>query len=175
MAAVEGWYRRASDNRRQLFALLEQIGNSAIPRPSGNHESMIDYDRHRLIKETLLEQVITAIVETSQAERFLLAAIVGGGEQPGEEESVATTDTMSEELRQAAELLAAALRGQRETAVEVCEERAGGAADERDSLRAARQIRFSQKPSPRYEFANVLSKTCWWRCLDWDCSRIRWN
>ncbi len=122
VAAVGGWYRRASYNRRQLFALLEQIGDSVIPRPSGNHESMIDYDRHRLLKETLLEQVITAIVETSQAERFLLAAIEAfGGEPPRDQASLATEDEISEELRQAARLLAASLRGNRETAVEVCD------------------------------------------------------
>ncbi len=71
--SLRDWYAQARRNREGLFTLLREIGRQAIPRPSGNHQSMIDYDRHRLIKDTLIEQIISTIVEMSQAERFLLA------------------------------------------------------------------------------------------------------
>ena len=131
--SLQQWHRRATHNREQLFSLLDEIGQESIPRPAGNHESMVDYDRHRLVKETLMEQIIATIVETSQAERMLLAAVLAqsdGGydesqtEEPSDTETsflVASQAEIAEEIQQAAGLLAAAFRRDRQTAADICD------------------------------------------------------
>ncbi|MCA9240254.1 MAG: hypothetical protein KDA37_08645, partial [Planctomycetales bacterium] len=45
-----------------------------IPPPRGTHESLIEYDRRRVVKDSLLEQIMTTCVEMSDAGRLLRAA-----------------------------------------------------------------------------------------------------
>ena len=72
---LTGWADRAEQNERLLHHLLEDIQARRISQPFGDQDSMAEYDRQRLAKESLLEQVISAIVETACARRFLQAAI----------------------------------------------------------------------------------------------------
>ncbi|MEM7312317.1 MAG: hypothetical protein AAF497_04115, partial [Planctomycetota bacterium] len=133
--SLEVWYRRSIHNRERLFELLDEIGHETIPQPAGNHESMVDYDRHRLVKETLMEQIIATIVETSQAERLLLAAVLAqtddesrwlSSDESDEDEDVsfvmANQAEIARETKQASRLLAAAFRRDREAAADVCDE-----------------------------------------------------
>ena len=46
-----------------------------IARPSGDHESMVQYDRQRMLKEMLLDRIISTCVDTADAVRFVLAAL----------------------------------------------------------------------------------------------------
>src|SRR5262249_24312577 len=50
-----------------------------IPQPGGSHESMVKFDRQRMIKDSLLEQIISTCVETSSAGRLILATTAGDG------------------------------------------------------------------------------------------------
>ncbi len=68
------WAVQAEKNRRDLLDLLQAIDRFSLITPSGDHDSMVEYDRQRVIKETLLERVIATVVETADAERHLLAA-----------------------------------------------------------------------------------------------------
>lgn len=68
------WAIQAEKNRRDLLELLQAIDRFALIKPSGDHDSMVEYDRQRVIKETLLERVIATVVETADAARHLLAA-----------------------------------------------------------------------------------------------------
>jgi len=68
------WAEHASENQQQLMGLLESVQSHRVPMPSGGHESLIEYDRHRSLKESLLERIIAAVVEIGDARRLLLAA-----------------------------------------------------------------------------------------------------
>jgi hypothetical protein len=73
-AVLRGWFARAVSNRRELFELLRSVHRFRIPAPGGTHEALVEYDRRRLLKESLLARIVTACVETSSAARWLLAA-----------------------------------------------------------------------------------------------------
>ncbi|WP_425396142.1 hypothetical protein [Aeoliella sp.] len=70
----DAWQRDALLKYGQLVQLLEEVHQHRVPPPSGSHESMVEYDRRRMILETLIEQIITTCVEMSDAGRLLRAA-----------------------------------------------------------------------------------------------------
>jgi hypothetical protein len=69
------WVRQASANRGDMLELLDAVQNHRIPAPTGDHDSMLEYDRRRMIKDSLLERIIATTVETSEAVCLLSAAI----------------------------------------------------------------------------------------------------
>jgi hypothetical protein len=69
--ALSAWLAQAQSNRRRLLALLSAVHRYRIPAPRGTQESLVEYDRRRSIKETLLEQIIAAAVETADAGRVI--------------------------------------------------------------------------------------------------------
>jgi hypothetical protein len=73
-AAMERWIEQAQTNLAGLNQLMNSIREHRIPTPSGDHDSMVEYDRRRMIKESLLERVVTTSVEMADAARLLLAA-----------------------------------------------------------------------------------------------------
>jgi hypothetical protein len=95
------WLARADENYRQLLELMTSVHRYRIPPPRSTQESLVEYDRRRSIKETLLEEIIEACVETGDAARMIRAAMAKSsvGEQPN------TWD------HYAGEVMAAALRG----------------------------------------------------------------
>jgi hypothetical protein len=72
---LAGWLRQARANRQGLLDLLSRIHRYRIAPPRGTHEAMVEYDRRRAVKETLLNQVIAACVETEDAARMIRAAL----------------------------------------------------------------------------------------------------
>jgi hypothetical protein len=74
LESLTRWAGQAEKNRRDLLELIETIDRYSLITPSGDHDSMVEYDRQRIIKETLLERVIGAVVETADAGRHLLSA-----------------------------------------------------------------------------------------------------
>jgi hypothetical protein len=71
--ALSRWHPRAVASERQLRELLASVQRFRIPAPSGSHESMVEYDRRRSIKDSLLERIIAACVETADAAFFMAA------------------------------------------------------------------------------------------------------
>ncbi|HUY89825.1 MAG TPA: hypothetical protein VMV10_13910 [Pirellulales bacterium] len=71
---LHGWFERAVDNRHGLFELLRNVHGFRLPQSWGAQDSLVEYDRRRLVKESLLGDIIDACVETSSAARWLLAA-----------------------------------------------------------------------------------------------------
>jgi hypothetical protein len=84
-AALDQWAKQANVNRRGLLNLLEAVNDYRIPLPLGDHESMLDYDRRRVVKESLLEQIITTVVETIDAQRLMEASRVADDGSKSEE------------------------------------------------------------------------------------------
>ena len=55
--------------------LLSAVGRYRIPAPSGAHDSMVEYDRRRSVKEMLLESIINTCVDTADAMRMIGAVM----------------------------------------------------------------------------------------------------
>ncbi len=75
VAALRRWIEQAQANRAALAELLAAVREYRIPTPSADHDSMVEYDRRRMTKESLLERVIATCVETAGTERHLTAAL----------------------------------------------------------------------------------------------------
>ncbi|HEX3869833.1 MAG TPA: hypothetical protein VHV77_05330, partial [Pirellulales bacterium] len=73
--SVKGWLERAQHNAAKLEALLDAVSASRLPEPIGTQESMVEYDRCRLVKESLLAKVVFATTQTAAARRALLVAV----------------------------------------------------------------------------------------------------
>tara|TARA_B100000809_G_scaffold17167_1_gene15292 strand:- start:10209 stop:14183 length:3975 start_codon:yes stop_codon:yes gene_type:complete len=72
---LRGWVRHVRQACLDMEKLLESIRQYRIPEPHGDYSSMLEYDRQRIIKETLLERVIATIIEIADTRRLLHAAI----------------------------------------------------------------------------------------------------
>ncbi len=72
---LAGWCDQAAVNYRGLLELLSAVGRYRIPAPSSAHESMVEYDRRRSVKEMLLESIINTCVDTADAARMIRAAM----------------------------------------------------------------------------------------------------
>lgn len=71
---LAAWRRMAVQRGVQLSQLLEVIHSHRLPQPGGDHESMIEFDRLRSVKDAIVEGVITTRVEMADAARLLRAA-----------------------------------------------------------------------------------------------------
>ena len=72
--ALERWIQQAQQNHDELVELLRAVQTYHIPAPLSDHESMVEYERRRMVKETLLERIIEACVETANSGWLLAAA-----------------------------------------------------------------------------------------------------
>lgn len=106
--AISGWAARAAANRRELLQLARSIFAYDLPQPSGTRESLVEYDRQRHIKESLLARAVLAATEMTAAVHWLGAAgpVIDGP-------SLADCETG------AVELLGAMFRGQTSRAREL--------------------------------------------------------
>ncbi len=67
------WFSQAERNRMALVQLAIAIGKHQILATSANYDALLDYDRRRLVRETILEKVIATITAYADAELFLMA------------------------------------------------------------------------------------------------------
>ncbi len=72
---LEGWARRAEENRRNLLKLLATIGRYRISAPRvPTDEMMSEYDKRQALKEQFLDRAIQACIDTSDVARVIRAA-----------------------------------------------------------------------------------------------------
>lgn len=74
---IRQWLDRADVNNALLSELLTAVSRFKLDPPSGTRESMLEFDRRRLVKLSLVDAIIATLVETNDAARLLLAASVG--------------------------------------------------------------------------------------------------
>jgi hypothetical protein len=72
---LSGWLAQARSNRRRLNALLAAVDAYRIPAPRSTHDSLVEYDRRRAVKEQLLEEIIATSLETADAARSIRAVM----------------------------------------------------------------------------------------------------
>ncbi len=70
---IDDWAQQATRNFNNLERLVDAIQSYELPEPDGSIDSLVRYDRHRLFKETLLDNAINVSVETANAARLLSA------------------------------------------------------------------------------------------------------
>lgn len=79
---LDGWLAQAAENYRRAVDLLESVHQYRFASPSGSHESLVEFDRLRTIKEHLVQQIVGTCVEMAAAARLLMAT---RSETPGGE------------------------------------------------------------------------------------------
>jgi hypothetical protein len=90
-ATLHDWLRTASDNQQRLLALLDAIHAHDLPEPSGDYESIVEYDRRRVVKEQLLHTIIGTCLDTAMAVGALRGVCSRGGKEAGSTEALATS------------------------------------------------------------------------------------
>jgi len=84
---LRDWLQTARSRQGQLLSLLDAISDCPLPEPSGDYDSLVEYDRWRAVKEHLLYTTIGACLDMTLAVGALQGA-GGGGEElesgPGE-------------------------------------------------------------------------------------------
>jgi hypothetical protein len=70
-----GWLTQAVANYQGLMDLLTTVHRFPIPAPRGSHESMLEYDRRRSLKDMLLDNVISVAIDTADSLRMIRASM----------------------------------------------------------------------------------------------------
>jgi hypothetical protein len=65
--ALQGWQEQAQRNHQDLLLLLDAIQEHPIPEALGSHDSLVEYDRRRSLKEHLLYTTIGASLDSAMA------------------------------------------------------------------------------------------------------------
>lgn len=108
LEALRNWSKQAANNRRGLLDLLEEVAAFKIANGGANEEAMSVYDRQRLVKESLLEKIISTALETADARRMLLASLHAGGQTDA---NSLDQDDLPEDERLAIEIFGSLLHG----------------------------------------------------------------
>ncbi len=82
---LAAWLDQATRHRQQLLDLLAAVARYRIPPPRGTQEALVEFERRRSIKEMLLEQIIAACVESSDAVRLIRAVMESHNGAEGQE------------------------------------------------------------------------------------------
>lgn len=103
------WVRQAVANRSDLLDLLDEVRLHSIGSMQVDHEALLEYDRRRLTKESILDRIIGTCVETLDAARLLAAAALGT-----EIESIPELADLNGEMLSAVRICSAIFRQDRE-------------------------------------------------------------
>jgi hypothetical protein len=87
-ATLAQWLQNADENQVRLLDLLDALHQHTVPEPSGSHDSLVEFDRRRTIKEQLLHQTIVACLETAQA----MLTLQGAADAPESDEDSGEPD-----------------------------------------------------------------------------------
>ncbi len=71
-----GWARRARENRIGLLELLDAVRRYQVTPGGSDKDSMRNYDRRRVLRDSLMERIIGTAVEMSDARRLICGAIL---------------------------------------------------------------------------------------------------
>jgi len=98
--APSDWLRTALDNRKRLLELIDAVHTHPLREPTGDYDSLVEYDRRRVLKEHLLFTAISACLDTSLAVSALQGAVQSSEFQVlGSESQHLERKTQNSELR----------------------------------------------------------------------------
>jgi hypothetical protein len=69
---LDQWLAQAGSNYRSSLELLDAIHGFRFRDPSGSHDSLVEFDRLRTIKDSLIQKIVSTCVETATAARLLM-------------------------------------------------------------------------------------------------------
>ena len=72
---LQSWLRHAQLIREDLERLVMDVWRHRLARPTHDYMSLAEFDRERMIKESLMEHIIAACVESSQSIHFIVCAL----------------------------------------------------------------------------------------------------
>jgi hypothetical protein len=75
VSMLQGWLTTARHNRQRLLDLLDILHAHTLPEPSGDYDSLVEYDRRRVLKEQLVYTTIATCLDTSLAVGALRGAL----------------------------------------------------------------------------------------------------
>jgi len=73
--ALKEWVAQARSYQRDLGELLDGVEAYELTPPRGSHDSMLEYDRRRRMREALLGRIVSTWVEMTEATRHMLAGL----------------------------------------------------------------------------------------------------
>ncbi|MEM0925125.1 MAG: hypothetical protein AAGJ83_03735, partial [Planctomycetota bacterium] len=76
LVALEAWAEQAKINRVGLLKLLSNVRDYRIKAAGSDNQAMKDYDRLRVLRDSLMERIIGTAVEMSDARRLICGAII---------------------------------------------------------------------------------------------------
>ena len=103
-SALMNWWKHTHRYREELMQLLEQVSRYRLARPGSDFMAMADFDRQRMIRESLLEHIIVCNVELGEAELFTIAGM------PDSETRDGLLADLSDEDKQVVSILTSMLR-----------------------------------------------------------------
>ena len=103
------WTRQAAKNRAGLLELLEAVQHYAIPTGGADDDSMSSYDRRRMVRDSMIERIISTAVEQSDARRVLTGAL--GAEPGGATVATELMESMSDDDQQVVQMYSALMDG----------------------------------------------------------------
>jgi hypothetical protein len=80
------WLREAGEKRRRMLRLIDAVHAQPLPEPSGAYDSLVEYDRRRVLKDQLLAASIGACLDLTLAVGALRGAVAGAA-APAEDEA----------------------------------------------------------------------------------------
>ena len=94
---LQSWAKTGREKLKQLLYLTTEVERFKITAPTDSHQSLIEFEQRRAIKDTLLERLMSTIVEMEDVCRILAATVT---------EPIPSTDesweTLSQRILQAA-------------------------------------------------------------------------
>jgi hypothetical protein len=97
---LASWLQSARQRSGLLLELLDAIHSHPLPAPGGDYDSLVEFDRRRVVKERLLFTTLSACLDVSLAVGALRGALVSTG--AGESAGSATGSTTEPEWESAA-------------------------------------------------------------------------
>ncbi len=73
---LDGWAKRARENRIGLLELLDAVRRYKVTPSGSDKDSMRNYDRRRVLRDSLMERIIGTAVEMSDARRLICGALL---------------------------------------------------------------------------------------------------
>jgi hypothetical protein len=98
---LAAWLAAAREKQEQLLALLDALHAVPIPQPLGSEESLVEFDRRRVLKEQLLYQAIATCLDMALALSALHGAAGPEGGAPSAAEELPAWEPWAVRLEQA--------------------------------------------------------------------------
>ncbi len=97
---LSSWLAKVLSNRDEMFELLRAVARHKIPPPvSRSYTAMAEYDRRRMVRESLLERIVASCVACGESAQFLIAAGASpAADKPLEAELIAMSDLLKAAL-----------------------------------------------------------------------------